>query len=313
MKSFRHLILKTFISSTILSSSLLYCQLEDQSVADQRQINPEKLHPFKVTFSADYAAQTDLEKKGFHDLQLTYGQSNATAEATVYFNPCLVEGAIGTLGYSHTLLDWCNNPYFDQKNFDTLTLGFKGFSGRCSRWFWQVYLGFNFDLDHQNFNYYTTYDMLLWGRYDLCCQCADLGVHFGFIGQTGMRVDRVYPILGFDWQVNDKWKLFAVFPLNVSAVYSYDCCWKAGIGGRFFDTRHRTGDDQPLPMGIVCYRTVGAEAFITYSDCDWIEANLHAGYILFGKLKISNKHQEGGKWFEVEPSPYIGAQAVVKY
>lgn len=310
--------LRTFIGISILSCSTFFCgpllaQLEDQSIADQKQINPEKLHPFKLNLAADYAAETKLEKSGFHGQRLTYGQSNATLEGTFYYNPCLVEGAIALAGYSHTLLDWKCNPYFNQKNFDTLTLGFKAFSGRCSKWFWQAYLATNLDLDHQNYNYYATYDMLLWGRYNLCFGDEDLGFHVGFIGQTGMRVDRVYPILGIDWQYSPKWKFNAVFPLNVSAVYSYDCFWKMGVGGRFFDTRHRTGKDQPLPMAIICYRTIGAEAFIAFTDCDWLEANLHAGYIVCGKVKISNRQQEDGKWFEVDPSPYVGAEVNLKY
>lgn len=313
MKSLRNLIFSTLISTSLLAPTFLSAQLEDQSVADQHQVNPEKLHPFKLTLSADYAGETTLNKSGFHHQKLTYGQSNATLEGTFYYNKCLVEGAIASVGYSHTLLDWCNNPYFNQKNFDTLTIAVKGFSGRCCNWFIQAFLGANFDLDHQNFDYYTTYDALLWGRYDLCCCNRDIGLHVGIIAQTGMHVDRVYPILGFDWKVNDKWKLNAIFPLNVSAVYTYNCNWNMGVGGRFFDTRHRTGDDQPLPMAIVCYRTIGAEAFVNYSDCDWVEANIHAGVITGGKVKVSNRHQEDGKWFDVDPSPYVGAQVVLKY
>lgn len=305
-----------FFSICILHSFPSHAQIESQSVGDEQLIQPQNLHPFKLILSSDRTGASKLTKKhndeDFENTELKYGQANATLEATFYYDPCRVEGAIATAGYSHTLFDWNANPYFEQQNFNTLTLGIDGFSGRCNGWFWQARLAANFDLDHFNFNYYTTFDGLLWGRYS-SPQCQDWGFHFGIIGQTGMHVDRVYPILGADWQYSPKLKLNLIFPLNVSAIYKFDCNWSAGVGGRFFDTRHRTGNDEPKPMAIICYRAIGAEALINYSNCDWMDANIHAGYIVTGKLKVSNKHQEHGKWFEIGYAPYIGAQADFKY
>ncbi|MFA6915338.1 MAG: hypothetical protein WC222_02995 [Parachlamydiales bacterium] len=309
MKLFRHI--ACLVTLSILTVSSLQAAIEDQSIADESLINPEKLHPFTLEGSSDLVGKSSLSKNHFEDEDLHYGQSNVTLNATFYYDKELVEGAQATIGYSHTLFDWVSNPYFSQRNWDTLTIGINGFTGRCSKWFWQGRLAANIDMDHWDLTYYTTYDMMLWGRYDI--HCNNIGLHFGLLAQTGMRMDRVYPILGFDWTINPTWKINAIFPLNVSAVYTYDCCWNAGVGGRFFDTRHRTGDDQPLPMGIFAYRTIGAEAFINYSNCDWAEANFHAGWLISGKVKISNRHQENGKWFEVGSAPYVGAKFVLKY
>lgn len=310
MKLIRQLACVTLLS--IATSFPLQAAIEDQSIADEKLINPEKLHPFSLEASSDLAGKSTLTKKHYEDSDLHYGQSNVTLNATFYYDEDRVEGAQATIGYSHTLFDWTSNPFFSQRNWDTLTLGLNFFSGRCSKWFWQTRAAANLDLDHCNYNYYATYDFLFWGRYNLL-PCEQLGFHFGFIAQTGMRVDRVYPIVGFDWTINPTWKINAIFPLNVSAVYTYDCNWSAGVGGRFFDTRHRTGKDQPLPMAIFAYRTIGAEGFINYTNSDWAEANFHVGSILSGKVKISNRKQEHGKWFEVGTAPYVGAKVVLKY
>lgn len=305
----------------ILGSCLFFtfpldAQIESQSIGDEHLIKPQSLHPFSFNFSADRTGASDLTKKHkhhdhFEDRTLKYTQANATLEGTFYYNPKCVEGAIATAGYSYTRFQWAN-PFFDQTDFNTLTVSIKGFSGRCDGWFWQGQIAANFDLDNFDFNHYTTFDMLLWGRYNVR-YCPGWGVHVGILAQTGMRDDRVYPVLGFDWQYSPKLKINMVVPLNVSAIYTLNENWSAGIGGRFFDTRHRTGKDQPLPEAIIAYRTIGAEALINYTNCDWAEGNIHAGWILTGKLKISNRRQEHGKWFDVGGAPYLGASGVIKF
>lgn len=304
--------LLTFLTSIFVTGVLSLqaeVQTEDISTQNISTATSEKhCDPFTVDVLGDY-----IGKAKVHDCNkghLTFITGTADLNFVYYYNECCQEGANAALAYQRTFLDWTTNPYFTEKNFDTLSLILGAFTKRLPDWLWKAQVSINFDnLEHWNFDDYMNYDMLLWGRYDYC---ENIGIHIGFLAQTGMKIDRVYPIIGIDWTCG-KWKLNAIFPMNISAVYSFTPEWSVAVAGRFFDQRHRVREDEYLSEGLWHYQGGGAELAVNYSPDTWLSANVHAGYSLGGHLKIADRHYHHGHRLRVDGAPYAGAEVIINF
>lgn len=260
--------------------------------------------PCRLEFTYDYVGKAKFARSHFHDF--TYQEGQAEALCIYYYDPCLVEGATIALAYNRTRLDWAKNPFFDRKNYNTLIVSFGGFSNRVKNWTWLADVSINFDTDYfSTIGDYTTYDMLLWGRYTYLC---DIGLHLGFIAQTGMKIDRIYPIIGADWEYNENWKFSLVFPVNISALYKINCNWSIALAGRVFDTRHRAEKNANVSRAVWAYRNAGAEVDLNYRYSSWLLANVHAGYTFGGKLKVANRHYEHRRNIHYNGAGYVGAE-----
>jgi len=266
--------------------------------------------PFKIELSSDIIAKSKFTDSGFKHQHIGYSQSEAEGNAIVYYNPCYREGINLGLAYTATDLNWKHNPFFHQRWFHTATTSIAGFTERLPNWFWKAQVAMNCDLEHFNISDYINWDILLWGRYTYSC---DIGIHLGLIVQTGMQIDRVYPVIGFDWRFNPCWKLNAIFPLNMSIVYTFDQNWSAALAARFFDSRHRSGNDEPLEKALFHYQNTGAELDLNYAYNSWLSVNLHGGYTLGGRLKIANRHNDHPDHFWFNPAAYGGGEIDIRF
>src|SRR5207253_1827552 len=130
--------------------------------------------------------------------------------------------------------------------------------------------------------------------------------------ETGLRMDRVYPVLGVDWQISQKWKLSLVYPMNISLMYSYNPRWSIGPAARFFDSRFRVRHKDHSLKPLVRYTNVGSEFIVRY-DTDLMSANIHAGYTLGGTFRVADRRNRHAKHYYLDPSPYAGAEIDVKF
>ena len=126
-------------------------------------------------------------------------------------------------------------------------------------------------------------------------------------------MDRIYPIIGFEWEINKKWQLDLVFPVNIDIQYNFNCNWQAAVAMRFFDVRHRVGKDESLTQALVTYRNSGVEFALRYDWDPYIEANMHLGSTIGGMLRIANKDNRKPKHFKLDPSGYFGGEVVYKF
>lgn len=264
--------------------------------------------PFKVEFVFDAIGDAKV-KDGHHKLQ--FATAEAEISAVFYHNACYSEGASIGLSYNRTRFDWRHSHYFHQKDFDQvcLTLGFS--SERLCDWLWQAQVSANFDnIEHWSFNDYMNYDMLIWGRY---AYNKTLGIHLGVLATAGMKIDRVYPIIGVDWQWSDSWKINLIFPVNLSLVYNFNKAWSVALAGRVFYERHRLGKNEFLSKGLIEYRTAGVELGLNYNPKAWLSANIHAGYDLGGKFKTANRNYNHRHNYDIDGAPYAGAELDVAF
>lgn len=260
--------------------------------------------PWTVDVNYDHIGRSKFTKRGFKDQKIEFNSFDTDASMVFYYNADYKEAANFEIGYNRTFIDWKQNPYFSQRRFDTVYFSFGAITQRYCNWLWKAKVTMNIDARHWDINNYATYDGLAWGRYNYS---EDIGVHMGILVLTGMKIDRVYPILGADWRINECWKLNAVFPVNMSLVYSYTQEWWFDLAIRAFQVRYRTGEHQPLPKAVTLYQNVGIEFGANYEIANQVHVNVHAGSTFGGRLKIANKQNRRPRHFKFEPAPYAGA------
>jgi hypothetical protein len=269
--------------------------------------------PFQFYIFGDYIGEAKTKKTCFDYGNLQMGTAEADINGVFYYDPCHKEGLSAGLSYQWNRIDLENNPYFTQKDLSTVSIVLTGFSERACHWKWSAQVSVNFDnIEYWDLRDYMNYDMFLWGRYEYT---DDVNLHAGLFAQTGMKVDRVYPIVGIDWKINDTWMLNLIFPMNVSLIYTIDCQWNVAIAARFFDQIHRMREKEALPKAIWHYQAAGIELAANYKPCDWLAANIHAGSTVGGTLRIANQHYDSNPRVRIrlDPAPYAGAQLIATF
>lgn len=299
------------LPAILMSTSWLSAQVDfgDNSSANIEPVAAEEDcgGPFKIEVAADYVGEAKI-KKNCHGLKdVTFATGIAEVNFVFYYDKCYKEGAAIAVGYERTYLDVKNNPYFKQRDFDTVSVFLSGFTERACDWEWRGQVTVNFDnIESWNYSDYMNYDLLLWGRYHYC---EDIGLHIGFLAQTGMKIDRVYPVIGIDWKYNCDWKFNLIFPLNISVVYTITPSWSVSVASRFFDQRHRAKKSHEglFSEALWSYRTAGGELALMYNPTKCITANIHGGYDFGGHLKIADRHYHHRKRLRLDGAPYAGA------
>lgn len=263
--------------------------------------------PFRIEGEFDTVRSASIKNDKYKGQELGFSNWRAAAGSAFCYLAYAREAYAAALSYNYTRLCWEENPYFKQSEFQQYSLFLRLFSNRFCDWIWVGQCAINMDGDQWDFNYYTNYDLTLWGQYDYC---ENIDLHIGFIVQTGMKIDRVYPIFGFDWEFNKCWKLNAIFPVNISLQYEFDKSLTGSFGMRFFDVRYRVDKDEPLSMGLFSYRNSGVELALLYKKNPCLEGNIHVGSTIGGMVRISDKENKNPKHIKLDPALYVGGELV---
>jgi hypothetical protein len=284
--------------------------LPDQSTLDEKPDPQDAINgPFLFKLGGDAVGRAKFDKGSYKGNHFTYDEVDLDGTVVVHYNETHKEGITVNGGYAYRYFDWKQNPYFDQKGFNSVYFGLGFFTHRAGNWDWKGFARVNLDPCHLNLNEYMWFDMLLWGRYKFAC---DWGFHAGIIALTGMKIDRVYPIIGLDWSYSDRIKINAIFPLDFSIVFKYNCDWSFYLGSRTWDVRQRTGKDENVERALWEYRAAGAEIAADYRWKMFV-ANVHLGYSLGGRVKISNEHHRHTKRLDFKSAPYAGGELSVNF
>lgn len=296
-------------ASFLISSASIIAEIDETDWSLEKVTPPTNQGPFSLSANYDTTGNSKFKKNIFDDQHIRYDIGNITGSAVLYYDAKYKEGALISLGYTSARINWSHNPFFDQKHFQTLNVSIGGFTSRLGDWTWTTLITANIDTTEWN-NLYTNYDITLWGQY---AYCKDINLHFGFIAQTGMKMDRVYPILGFDWKINTDWKLSFVFPINMSINYLITKELSVGLAARPFDYRNRVNRKEELSRAVFRYQSMGGELGVNYDNDTNITANVHAGYILGGHLRIASQHNRHPKRLKFGSAPYVGAEAAFRF
>ncbi len=266
-------------------------------------------NPFFLTGFYDYIGKSKFED---HDDRgrIRYATGGVELTSFVYYNPDHKEGITVGLNYTTIKLDWSKNHYFDQKTFNDAGIRLGAFSGRLCNWMWKGFINYTLDTTHSNFTYYSLWDFAAWGKYQYC---DTLELSVGFYAQTGMKADRVWPVIGFDWQYSDRISISAVFPNDMRVMYMINDCWSTGGCLNFYRNRARTGRDEPESRGIWVYENSGIEWCLDYDKNELTYVSLHAGYTFGGELKITDKNYDKRHHMDFKGAPFAGGRFGVKF
>lgn len=300
-------ILFSLLAATITIASSLAADVDPQDLGPT-EINgvreSDDRGPFKVVFTLDAVGKAKIKDFEF-GRHLEFGNTEVELSAVFYHNASYNEGASVGIAYDYSRFKWGHNPFFKQQDFQTATINLNFSSERLCDWIWKGQFSINFDnLEYWNWSDYMNYNMLLWGRYNYC----NVGINLGFLALTGMKIDRVYPVIGVDWKWGEKWDINLVFPTNISVAYSINKSWAVLVAGRVFFERHRLRRNEILNKGLFVYSTAGAEVGINYTPNSKVLANIHAGYDLGGRFKRANMHYHNKRNYTLEGAPYAGCE-----
>lgn len=259
----------------------------------------EAPYPLGVLATADGSGKAALSTDDAQNMRY----AEMEADALIGFKVDPLSGFSFEGGYGSDYVYWNQNPYFDQKSFNYVNLAALGYTGGIENWFWQAGFGLHINNDHgQDWLQYSRWGAFLWGRYNLN---SCVGLHVGTLTLTGIRKTVTYPLVGFDWTISPRWKLDAIFPVQMELSYFLTQRWTVSAYLRPFLTRQRLSPTEPLSEGIFEYRNVGAELNISYQYAG-LDFSVFGGYTFNGILKIMDPDGDGPSYYNFDSAPYLG-------
>lgn len=308
----KKILLVTLFALAALPSWAADVDVDQQDIGSEQIAAPapsrKRSTPFNFGTKIDVIGDSKISEGFFKGDKVHFATAEVEGGMIVYYCPRYTEGLRVNIGYQPTYLNWSDNPWFEQDHFNLVNLSLIGFSKRFDKWFWRSQLTVNMDADEWSFDY-TSYDLLLWGRYDYR---ENIGIHLGFWAETGLQLDRVYPVIGFDWTISPKWKLSLVYPVNIALEYSLNKRWTLALAGRFFNSRFRVHHDESTPKALVRYTNIGSEFAIRYAN-DVMDGNIHAGVTFGGKYREANRHNHHAHTYDLDSAAYAGGEINIKF
>lgn len=276
---------------------------------DQEEQGPDDPPPnhFEWSGFVNAIGKSGFRTPGLSGERIGYSELETLLTYNYFFdaNTAIQFGA----GYGHVKINWHNNPAFHQQNFDSISVTAGSYS-RVGCWTWRGNFTARFNTDAGQVPDYVLYTYALWGRYDLS---SCYGAHFGFVGESGIRKDTLWPILGFDWVISPCLKIYAVYPFEANIHYDVCSPWAVEAAVVRFRYRDRLGSDEPLPRGTIEYRNGGAELRLVYDQGLFLTANVHVGCSYGGDLRVANRKDNDATHYKFRSAPYVGGEFSLKF
>ncbi|MDF2549044.1 MAG: hypothetical protein K0S07_111 [Chlamydiales bacterium] len=213
-------------------------------------------------------------------------------------------------GDTSSKIGWDGNPEFTQQNFNTFNVTFGAKSKEVKDWDLDGSVTARFDTERGTLAHNTLYRIVTHGRYTYT---DDIGLHVGFVAHTGLRKDKVFPILGVDYALTPEWSLSLILPEKLAVAYAFHEYFTAELATKTFFERHRVGHHETLSRGFAEYSNVGTELAINMKKCEKMEANIHAGATWGGRLRTSTARETAATHYHLRSVFYMGARVAVSF
>ncbi len=251
---------------------------------------------------------SDFRTRGFTNQHIRMTEAGASFYAGGKIDS--VNAICAEIGYNYLNLDWKQNPRFTQRDFNDIVTSVAFTSTGIKDWRWILEVGAQMNLDYFSIPHNTTWTGVCWGRYAFK---PNIGVHFGFLGNTGVKYTKVLPIIGMDMRPHPKIQMNAVFPLDFSFAYLFNSAWRLAAHYRSFGgwwkANHRIQPETLSPQGaLVTQSASGADLGIYYKKYGF-SFSLFGGYTFQGWLLVQNPNHSNYRYYKFKSAPYVGAKA----
>lgn len=264
-----------------------------------------KKHP--VHFDGEFR---DVGKAKFytHPIKGThadYQDAHAFLYYSHYLNP---DNALSwKVGYSFLDFNWLHNPRFSDSDYHFANASLGWVSTSITHWRWILATGVSVDARTFDFGHSGVYYGMMWGRYAFS-EC--IGMHIGWAGYAGVKNGYLLPILGIDWRASKRWKVNAIFPVNLSIEHMFNKYWSSSLEFATFGRPYRFpmrvhGGKDGYENGIFSVYSNGVELDIKFNTGGAFQASFGGGWNFGGWILIKDHANHHGKYYKFDGAPYI--------
>jgi len=141
----------------------------------------------------------------------------------------------------------------------------------------------------------------------------NFGLSFGLIGQTRLESDaRVFPIVGFDWRVNENLAVYTTGPgLTVAAEVAEG--WVISAKGRWESREYRLDDEGPLPGGVLEDERIVIGAEVMWRPRPRIEAAFEIGGVVYQEFEALDSGGGHVSDDETDPALFVAGRLVLRF
>ncbi len=253
--------------------------------------------------------KAEFDTRSVKDTKMRY----ADAFGALYYSHFLnKDNALSwEIGTSYLKFDWPKNPRFKKANYDILVGSLAWISTSIERWRWILAGYATVDSSSLNFGKTGVYYLLAWGNY---FSSENVGLHSGLYAHYGMENLYVLPVIGADVRFWKKWKLNAIFPIDLSLTYSFNPNWSWSLKYVTFGRPYRhpwrvKGGVGRYKHGIFEVYASGPELDLNYKRNQKTDffAGVGGGVNLGGWILIKDRHNHHPKYFKYDAAPFAKA------
>jgi hypothetical protein len=274
------MIKKTLTLLTLAISAPFFADENPQGKNVQQSPSYWSIHPLHLGVKGQFSSSAKMKHKA--DGELSFYRADQYVDLLVPFNQ--KNFVIPKVEFSQFHIKWNENPYFTEDEFNYMRVGLTGLSKQINNFKLIGFAEYRFDLEHMNeVSTYGVFSGSVWGAYNLT---NELNAHLGIYGYGEKIKSVVYPVLGLEYVPNEKWAIFAVFPLDYYVKYNFTKLWHGGVRGRTARETYRINDKQLSPHALLVQTSRGLEAFIEYEIPRKFHINVFLGAGLGGHIEI---------------------------
>lgn len=145
----------------------------------------------------------------------------------------------------------------------------------------------------------------------------EFAVRFGISAVSSIEEDLSFaPIISFKWTPQPDWTLELTGAQGggiLQLTHDLTEQWNLGIGAKFQSRDYRLAEDAAIPEGVFRDDRISLEAQATYSPTGYIDLTAAAGAVLFNQLTIENSNGNELREDGVDPTPFVGLRAKVRF
>lgn len=260
--------------------------------------------PFSLEGGYVAAMPARLCEEGIEGEELRFARAETRLNYTYAMTPCF--GLLMGAGYDRITLDWHKNPFFKEKHFGYVNFAIGAYTTAFCDFLWSATLAIFIDTEVLDITNYALYEGVFFGEHKLS---QELRFQVGFIVESGLNNDKIWPILGFEWDGGKRWRIGAVYPLDIAIEYRLMPELSIATSARFFQSRHRLKISEPLSQGLFQYQNIGIEGSLLCHPIQGFVLNGFIGTTLKGDLKITNPNYLIGTHYKLNNALYGGLEA----